>query len=67
MDTKQLLNGKKELENRLLVVINKELDSFHERTGLKIDGISVHFAQFETFDGKIGSVWPEKVTCKILL
>jgi len=67
MDTKQLLKAKKELENRLLVVINKELDAFHEQTGLKIDEVSVHFAQFETADGKIGSIWPEKVTCKILL
>jgi hypothetical protein len=67
MDTKELLNAKKELENRLLVVISKELDSFHAKTGLVIDEVKVTIAQFETADGKIGSVWPEKVTCKILL
>jgi len=68
MDTKQLLNAKKELENKLLEVIDNEIGSFHEQTGLRIDGISIHFAQFQTADGTtIGAVYPEKVTCRILI
>ena len=67
MDTKQLLNAKIELEDRILIALNKEFDSFHAQTGLTIDGISVHFVQFETADGKIGAHWPDKVNCKILL
>ena len=42
MDTKQLLKAKKELENRLLVVINKELDAFHEHLPPRFSNQFVH-------------------------
>jgi len=67
MDTRQLLNAKKELENNILIAIDKEIDSFHKQTGLTIDEINISFAQFRTYDNILGSVWPEKVICKILM
>jgi len=67
MDTKKLLEAKKSLENKILLAIEKELDSFHNETGLAIDEINVSFAKFVRYDGSVGSISPEKVTCKIFL
>ena len=67
MDTKELLKAKKSTEKRILLAIGKELDSFHHETGLVIDEVNVHFAIFVRFDGGIGSISPEKVTCKIFI